>query len=86
MSLNIKYKILRYCNMDNLMSYTSSDLKELIHSQLPNLKNFKKKSKELLIDIIRANDLDISNLKPLVKKSKGECKLTYRRGDFTITF
>lgn len=72
--------------MDDLMNYTSSDLKELIQTQLPNLKNFKKKSKELLIDIIRANELDLSDLKPLVKKSKGECKLTYRRGEFIITF
>ena len=51
-----------------MMVYTANELKKIIREQLPNLRNFNKKRKELLIDIIISNDLDISSLKPVIKK------------------
>jgi hypothetical protein len=40
-----------------MMVYTANELKKVIREQLPNLRNFNKKRKELLIDIIISNEL-----------------------------
>ena len=69
--------------MDDLMSYTANELKKIIREQLPNLKNFNKKRKELLVDIITSNDLDISSLKPVQKKEVEDPKFTMRFGKFS---
>ena len=69
--------------MDDLMSYTANELKKIIKEQLPNLRNFNKKRKELLVDIITSNDLDISTLKPVQKKEVEEPKFTMRFGKFS---
>ena len=69
--------------MDDLMSYTANELKKIIREQLPTLKNFNKKRKELLVDIITSNDLDISTLKPVQKKEVEEPKFSMRFGKFS---
>ena len=69
--------------MDDLMSYTANELKKIIREQMPNLRNFNKKRKELLIDIITSNDLDISSLQPVQKKELEEPKFTMRFGKFS---
>ena len=69
--------------MDDLMSYTANELKKIIREQLPNLKNFNKKRKELLVDIITSNDLDISTLKPVQKKEVEQPKFSMRFGKFS---
>ena len=72
--------------MENLMLYTAQDLKNIIQDQLPNQKNFKKKRKELLIEIIKENKLDTSNLKPIVKKEKQPEKINKINGEFILDF
>jgi len=69
--------------MDEMMQYTANELKKIIREQLPNLRNFNKKRKELLIDIITSNDLDISSLKPVQKKEIEQPKFTMRFGKFS---
>ena len=69
--------------MDDLMSYTANELKKIIREQMPNLRNFNKKRKELLVDIITSNDLDISTLKPVQKKEVEEPKFSMRFGKFS---
>ena len=69
--------------MDDLMSYTANELKKIIREQLPNLKNFNKKRKELLVDIITSNDLDTSTLKPVQKKEVEQPKFSMRFGKFS---
>jgi len=69
--------------MDDLMSYTANELKKIIREQLPTLKNFNKKRKELLVDIITSNDLDTSTLKPVQKKEVEEPKFSMRFGKFS---
>ena len=69
--------------MDEMMQYTANELKKIIREQMPNLRNFNKKRKELLIDIITSNDLDISSLKPVVKKEVEEPKFSMRFGKFS---
>jgi hypothetical protein len=69
--------------MDEMMQYTANELKKIIREQLPNLRNFNKKRKELLIDIITSNDLDISSLQPVQKKEVEEPKFTMRFGKFS---
>jgi len=69
--------------MDEMMQYTANELKKIIREQLPNLRNFNKKRKELLIDIITSNDLDISSLKPVVKKEVEQPKFSMRFGKFS---
>ena len=69
--------------MEDLMQYTANELKKIIREQLPNLRNFNKKRKELLVDIITSNDLDISTLKPVQKKEVEEPKFTMRFGKFS---
>jgi hypothetical protein len=69
--------------MDDLMSYTANELKKIIREQLPTLKNFNKKRKELLVDIITSNDLDISTLKPVQKKEVEQPKFSMRFGKFS---
>jgi hypothetical protein len=69
--------------MDDLMSYTANELKKIIREQLPNLRNFNKKRKELLVDIITSNDLDISSLKPVQKKEVEQPKFNMRFGKFS---
>jgi hypothetical protein len=69
--------------MDDLMSYTANELKKIIKEQLPNLRNFNKKRKELLVDIITSNDLDISTLKPVQKKEVEQPKFSMRFGKFS---
>ena len=69
--------------MDDLMSYTANELKKIIREQLPNLRNFNKKRKELLVDIITSNDLDISTLKPVQKKEVEEPMFSMRFGKFS---
>jgi hypothetical protein len=68
--------------MDEMMVYTANELKKIIREQLPNLRNFNKKRKELLIDIIISNDLDISSLKPVIKKEVEQPKFKIRFGSF----
>ena len=65
------------------MQYTANELKKIIREQLPNLKNFNKKRKELLVDIITSNDLDISTLKPVQKKEVEQPKFSMRFGKFS---
>ena len=65
------------------MSYTANELKKIIREQLPNLRNFNKKRKELLVDIITSNDLDTSTLKPVQKKEVEEPKFSMRFGKFS---
>jgi len=69
--------------MEDLMQYTANELKKIIREQLPNLRNFNKKRKELLIDIIISNDLDISSLKPVIKKEIEQPKFSMRFGKFS---
>ena len=69
--------------MEDLMQYTANELKKIIREQLPNLRNFNKKRKELLIDIITSNDLDISSLKPVTKKEVEQPKFSMRFGKFS---
>ena len=69
--------------MDDLMSYTANELKKIIREQLPNLRNFNKKRKELLVDIITSNDLDTGSLKPVQKKEVEEPKFSMRFGKFS---
>tara|TARA_R110000787_G_scaffold164090_1_gene277178 strand:+ start:169 stop:402 length:234 start_codon:yes stop_codon:yes gene_type:complete len=69
--------------MEDLMSYTANELKKIIREQLPNLRNFNKKRKELLVDIITSNDLDISTLKPVQKKEVEQPKFSMRFGKFS---
>jgi len=69
--------------MDEMMSYTANELKKIIREQMPNLRNFNKKRKELLIDIITSNDLDISSLKPVIKKEVEQPKFSMRFGKFS---
>ena len=69
--------------MEEMMVYTANELKKIIREQLPNLRNFNKKRKELLIDIITSNDLDISTLKPVQKKEVEDPKFTMRFGKFS---
>jgi len=69
--------------MDEMMVYTANELKKIIREQLPNLRNFNKKRKELLIDIITSNDLDISTLKPVTKKEVEQPKFSMRFGKFS---
>ena len=69
--------------MDEMMVYTANELKKIIREQLPNLRNFNKKRKELLIDIITSNELDISSLKPVQKKEVEEPKFSMRFGKFS---
>lgn len=69
--------------MEDLMQYTANELKKIIREQLPNLRNFNKKRKELLIDIITSNDLDISSLKPVQKKEIEQPKFSMRFGKFS---
>ena len=72
--------------MENLMLYTAQDLKNIIQDQLPNQRNFKKKRKELLIEIIKENELDTSSLKPIVKKEKQPDKINKINGEFILDF
>ena len=65
-----------------MMVYTANELKKIIREQLPNLRNFNKKRKELLIDIIISNELDISSLKPVIKKEVEQPKFKIRFGIF----
>ena len=51
----------------SLLHFTANELKSLIHSQLPSLKGYKKKRKDLLIEIILKQNLDLSSLKFPVK-------------------
>ena len=69
--------------MEDLMQYTANELKKIIREQLPNLRNFNKKRKELLIDIITSNDLDISSLKPVTKKEIEQPKFSMKFGKFS---
>jgi len=69
--------------MEDLMQYTANELKKIIREQLPNLRNFNKKRKDLLIDIITSNDLDISSLQPVQKKEVEEPKFSMRFGKFS---
>ena len=69
--------------MEDLMSYTANELKKIIREQLPNLRNFNKKRKELLIDIITSNNLDTSSLKPVIKKEIEQPKFSMRFGKFS---
>ena len=69
--------------MDEMMQYTANELKKIIREQMPNLRNFNKKRKELLIDIITSNDLDISSLKPVQKKEVEQPKFSMRFGKFS---
>ena len=69
--------------MDEMMQYTANELKKIIREQMPNLRNFNKKRKELLIDIITSNDLDISSLKPVTKKEVEQPKFSMRFGKFS---
>ena len=69
--------------MDEMMQYTANELKKIIREQMPNLRNFNKKRKELLIDIITSNDLDISSLKPVIKKEVEQPKFSMRFGKFS---
>ena len=66
-----------------MMVYTANELKKIIREQMPNLRNFNKKRKELLIDIITSNELDITSLKPVQKKEVEEPKFTMRFGKFS---
>tara|TARA_R110000823_G_scaffold258974_1_gene380245 strand:- start:35 stop:256 length:222 start_codon:yes stop_codon:yes gene_type:complete len=72
--------------MEDLMLYTAHDLKNIISDQLPNQKNFKKKRKELLIEIIKENELDTSSLKPIVKKENKPEKINKINGQFILDF
>mgnify|MGYP003660834787 FL=1 len=72
--------------MEDLMLYTAHDLKNIISDQLPNQKNFKKKRKELLIEIIKEHELDTSSLKPIVKKEKQPDKINKINGQFILNF
>jgi|TARA_R110002096_G_scaffold382791_2_gene576658 hypothetical protein len=72
--------------MENLMLYTAQDLKNIISDQLPSQRNFKKKRKELLIEIIKENELDTSNLKPIEKKEKQPDKINKINGEFILDF
>jgi len=65
-----------------MMGYTANELKKVIREQLPNLRNFNKKRKELLIDIIISNDLDISSLKPVIKKEVEQPQFKIRFGSY----
>ena len=69
--------------MDEMMQYTANELKKIIREQLPNLRNFNKKRKELLVDIITSNDLDTGSLKPVQKKEVEEPKFSMRFGKFS---
>ena len=69
--------------MEEMMVYTANELKKIIREQMPNLRNFNKKRKELLIDIITSNDLDISSLKPVIKKEIEQPKFSMRFGKFS---
>tara|TARA_R100000541_G_scaffold42817_1_gene50089 strand:- start:364 stop:597 length:234 start_codon:yes stop_codon:yes gene_type:complete len=69
--------------MDEMMQYTANELKKIIREQMPNLRNFNKKRKELLIDIIISNELDISSLKPVIKKEIEQPKFSMRFGKFS---
>ena len=66
-----------------MMSYTANELKKIIREQMPNLRNFNKKRKELLIDIITSNNLDTSSLKPVIKKEIEQPKFSMRFGKFS---
>ena len=66
-----------------MMQYTANELKKIIREQLPTLRNFNKKRKELLIDIIISNELDISSLKPVIKKEIEQPKFSMRFGKFS---
>jgi uncharacterized protein (DUF1697 family) len=70
----------------DLMLYTAQDLKNIIQDQLPSQKNFKKKRKELLIEIIKENELDTSSLKPIVKKAEQPDKINKINGQFILDF
>ena len=70
----------------DLMLYTAQDLKNIISDQLPTQKNFKKKRKELLIEIIKEHELDTSNLKPIVKKEVKPEKINKINGEFILDF
>ena len=72
--------------MEDLMLYTAQDLKNIISDQLPTQRNFKKKRKELLIEIIKKNELDTSNLKPIEKKEKQPDKINKINGEFILDF
>ena len=65
-----------------MMGYTANELKKVIREQLPNLRNFNKKRKELLIEIIISNDLDISSLKPVIKKEVEQPQFKIRFGSY----
>jgi len=65
-----------------MMVYTANELKKIIREQMPNLRNFNKKRKELLIDIIISNDLDTSSLKPVIKKEVEQPEFKIRFGSF----
>ncbi len=69
--------------MDEMMQYTANELKKIIREQMPNLRNFNKKRKELLIDIITSNNLDTSSLKPVTKKEIEQPKFSMRFGKFS---
>ena len=69
--------------MDEMKQYTANELKKIIREQMPNLRNFNKKRKELLVDIITSNDLDTSTLKPVQKKEVEEPKFSMRFGKFS---
>jgi hypothetical protein len=65
-----------------MMVYTANELKKVIREQMPNLRNFNKKRKELLIDIIISNELDISSLKPVMKKEVEQPQFKIRFGSY----
>ena len=67
---------------EQMMVYTANELKKIIREQMPNLRNFNKKRKELLIDIIISNELDISSLKPVIKKEVEQPQFKIRFGSF----
>ena len=72
--------------MSELMLYTANELKNIIQDQLPNQKNYKKKRKELLIEIIKEHELDTSNLKPIVKPDKQPDKINKYKGNYILNF
>jgi hypothetical protein len=59
----------------DLLQFTSNQLKEVISKQMPELKGYKKKRKELLIYIIKTNELDTTELDAFIKIKQPDVKL-----------
>ena len=51
----------------DLMQFTATQLKNIILEQAPEIKGYKKKRKDLLITIIKDNQLNLENLESLTK-------------------